>query len=181
MSDEQKKISKEEKIELQNYRRHINIWRFTRLITPLYLKWKLGYSHDKAPKNLKPPYIVLSNHNSNFDAVEIGVCFPRQMYFMASEQVYRVGFKSRLLRWAYEPISKIKGSTDFLAVSKALRKIKNGKNVCLFPEANRSFNGKTFTIHEATGKLVKVAGGGGGYFQNRRRISFNSTLGKRCS
>ena len=150
----------DEKIEEQKYRRHVCVWKFARFVMPLFLKTKLGYSHDTCKKDFKPPYIVLANHNSNFDSVEVGVSFPRHMYFMASEQVYRAGFKSKLLRWAFEPISKIKGSTDFLAVAKALRKIKKGKNVCLFPEANRSFNGKTHPIQEATGKLVKVSGGG---------------------
>ena len=153
-------LNDEEKKEWKNYKRHINIWRLSRFLAPVYLKAKLGYTYDVAPKTFNPPYIVLSNHNSNFDAVGLGLSFPRHMYFIASEQVYRSGFKSKLLKWAFEPIAKIKGSTDFLAVAKALRKIRKGQNICLFPEANRSFNGKTYPIQEATGKLVKVSGGG---------------------
>ena len=60
----------------------------------------------------------------------MGLSFPKHMYFIASELVYRAGFKSKLLKWAFEPISKIKGATDALAVAKALRKIRHGKNIC---------------------------------------------------
>ncbi len=145
---------------MNNYRRHKRIWHVARVLAKPWLKMKLGYTCDVAPKDLKGPYIVLSNHNSNFDSVMIGCSFPQQMYFIASEQVYRAGFKSKLLKRYFEPISKIKGASDVLAVAKALRKVRSGYNLCLFPEGNRSFNGKTWPILEATGKLVKVSGGG---------------------
>lgn len=140
------------------FKRHLNVWKISRLLAPLYIKNKLGYTYDIAPETFKAPYLVLSNHNSNFDPVLLGLSFPQHMYFMASEQVYRAGFKSKILKWTFEPISKIKGATDALAVAKALRKLRAGKNVCLFPEGNRSFNGKTWRIENATGKLVKVSG-----------------------
>ena len=59
---------------------------------------------------------------------------------------------------------------------KVIRYLRNGKNVCLFPEGNRSFNGKTGEITEAIGKLVKASKATlvtyktiGGYFTTPRR------------
>ena len=153
-------IMDEKKIELKNHRRHVRVWRFARVVFRPILKSMFGYSGEQAPKNLKGPYIVLSNHNSNIDPIMIGTSFRQQMYFIASEQVYRWGFKSALLKRYFEPISKIKGARDVLAITKALRKVKSGYNICLFPEGNRSFNGKTWPVLEATGKLIKVSGAG---------------------
>ncbi len=162
-------------IEKRNHRRHVKVWKLARVLLKPWMSGMMGFSFDVAPKDLKGPYIVLSNHNSNFDSIMIGLSFPQQMYYIASEQVYRAGFKSKLLKRYLEPISKIKGASDVLAVAKALRKVRNGYNLCLFPEGNRSFNGKTYPIMEATGKLVKVSGAGlvtyrieGGYLASPR-------------
>ena len=101
--------------------------------------------------------------------------FKKQMYFVASEHVYRKGWVSKLLRWAFEPIAKIKGSSDTLTVMKLIRKLRSGYNVCLFAEGNRSFDGRNFPISEATGKLAKICGASlvtyriqGGYLTNPR-------------
>ena len=155
-----RKTMDEKKIEFNNHRRHVRVWRFARIVFRPILNLMFGYSGEQAPKNLKGPYIVLSNHNSNIDPIMIGTSFRQQMYFIASEQVYRWGFKSTLLKRYFEPISKIKGARDVLAITKALRKVKSGYNICLFPEGNRSFNGKTWPVLEATGKLIKVSGAG---------------------
>ena len=109
------------------------------------------------------------------DPVLVALSFPRQMYFVASEHVYRKGWVSRLLFWAFEPIAKIKGASDTLTVMKAIRKLRNGYNVCLFAEGNRSFDGRNFPVPAATGKLVKTSAATlvtyrleGGYLTNPR-------------
>jgi len=145
-------------IEPAEHRRHVRVWRLARVIFKPFLKHKFGYTFENVPKDLKGPYIVLSNHNSNYDPIMIGVAFPQQMYFLASEQVYRMGFASKLIGRYFKPVSKIKGASDVLAITKALRCVRNGYNFCLFPEGNRSFNGKTWPILDATGKLIKVSG-----------------------
>ncbi|MCQ2575806.1 MAG: 1-acyl-sn-glycerol-3-phosphate acyltransferase [Treponema sp.] len=144
--------TKEEKI----YNRHKRIWAFCRFLLKPFFVAKYKFSFEEAPV-IDGPCLVLSNHNNDLDPVLLGMCFKKQMYFVASEHVYRQGFVSKLLFWAFEPIAKIKGSSDTLTVMKAIRMLRSGKNVCIFPEGNRSFNGKTFPIHEATGKLVKTS------------------------
>jgi hypothetical protein len=97
------------------------------------------------------------------------------MYFVASEHVYRKGWVSRLLYWAFQPIAKMKGSSDALTVMKAIRTMKEGKNVCIFAEGNRSFDGRNAYVPHATGKLAKTCGATlvtyrieGGYLTNPR-------------
>ena len=97
------------------------------------------------------------------------------MYFVASEHLYRLGFLSKILIWAFKPIAKMKGSSDTLTVMKAIRYLRNGKNVSLFPDGNRSFNGRNGALTDAIGKLVKTSGANlvtfritGGFFTNPR-------------
>jgi hypothetical protein len=84
--------------------------------------------------------------------------FPDHMYFVASEHVFREGFASWLLKYAFAPISRMKGTTDATAALGVIRAIRKKNNVCLFAEGNRSFNGVTGPIFPATGKLAKATG-----------------------
>lgn len=126
-----------------------------RVIRP-YLK-HVNYTYDK-PRHIPGPFIALSNHNTDLDTMLVSVCFLDQMYYIASENCFRKGFKSKVLAWAFGPISKIKGASDTLAVMKAIRYLKEGKNICIFPEGGRSFTGITTPVQVATGKLVKISG-----------------------
>lgn len=146
----------DEKKQGKAYKRHVRIWGFLKRTIGPFFKIIFGYSCEQAPK-LTAPYLVLSNHNTDLDPAFVGLSFSQQMYFVASEHVYRRGVISKILKWAFEPIAKIKGASDTLTVMKMIRYLRSGKNVCLFPEGNRSFNGKTCQINDATGKLVKTS------------------------
>lgn len=164
--------------EQKKQRHHQRMWTFCRAIIRPWLKWIYHIeAEDASPriKDLNGSFLVLSNHNGNLDPAYIGLSFSNQMYFVASENVYRSGFSSKLLKWAFEPIAKIKGASDAMTVMKMIRTLRSGMNVALFPEGNRSYDGRTGEINVATGKLVKVSGANlvtykleGGYFTTPR-------------
>lgn len=138
------------------YARHKIIYKICINIIKPYLKM-IHYSWDK-PRHFPKPTIVLANHNTDLDTLLVSVCFKDQMYYIASENCFRKGVKSKFLIWGFDPISKIKGASDATAVMKAIRYLKEGKNICIFPEGGRSFNGVTTPVQVATGKLVKISG-----------------------
>ena len=142
-SAKRKKI--EEKKEIRKYKHHKRFWKFIRVVAKPFIKILFKFEYEIAPA-IKGPYLVVSNHTTDLDPAFLGISFPPQMYFVASEHVYRSGILGVFLKWAFEPIAKIKGSSDAATVLKMLRYLRNGKNVCLFPEGNRSFNGKTGEI-----------------------------------
>ena len=163
-----------EKKEISAHKRHQRVWNFFWYFTVPFFKLAYSYNCKKAPQ-INGPYLVISNHTTVLDCVLVGMSFRKQMYFVASEHVYRKGWISRLLLWAFEPIAKMKGSSDTLTVMKIIRKLRNGYNVCLFAEGNRSFDGRNFPVPEATGKLAKICGASlvtyrieGGYLTNPR-------------
>ncbi|MBO4532717.1 MAG: 1-acyl-sn-glycerol-3-phosphate acyltransferase [Treponema sp.] len=165
---------KVEKKELAVHRRHQRVWNFFWYVTAPFFKLIYSYKCKIAPQ-INGPYLVISNHTTELDCVLVGMSFKKQMYFVASEHVYRKGWVSKLLRWAFEPIAKMKGSSDTLTVMKVMRRLRGGYNVCLFAEGNRSFDGRNYPISEATGKLAKICGATlvtyrieGGYFINPR-------------
>ena len=137
-------------------KRHRFLWRFVRWPVILLLKRKFHYTMETAP-DIPRPYIVLSNHNTDWDPLLVGSAFKKQMYFVASEHIFRRGWLSKLLYWLMAPIARTKGSTDGAAAMQILRTIKRGNNVCIFPEGNRSWNGVTGPLHPTTAKIVKAS------------------------
>lgn len=171
---ENKNTKKEERKEARTYARHKRIWSFSRRVIGPFVLNKYACKCTVS-KKLPEPFLLLANHSTDLDPGLIGMCSKQQMYFVASEHLYRLGFLSKILYWAFQPIAKIKGSSDALTVMKTIRYLRNGKNVSLFPDGNRSFNGRGSEMTDAIGKLVKTSGANlvtfkitGGFFTNPR-------------
>ena len=76
-----------------------------------------------------------------------------------------------ILEYAFAPIWRPKGASAAGTTMDMMRKARKGESVCLFAEGVRSWDGITWEIPPATGKVVKSAGCGlvtykleGGYF-----------------
>lgn len=131
-------------------------WRLLRPLVALFLKIKFGY-HWKRAKKLPETYIVLSNHNTDFDPLLVGVSFPRQMYLVASEHIARWKIAYKFLRVFFKPIMRYKGTSAFATVKEILGHVREGSNICMFAEGARSWDGITAPILPSTGKMVKKA------------------------
>lgn len=136
----------------------------------LFLKLKFGYKYKKA-KDLPENYIVLSNHVTDFDPLFVASSFPKQMFFVASEHITRWGLPSKLLKIFFDPIIRYKATVAASTVKEVLKKTRDGKNVCVFAEGIRTWDGVTWPILPSTGKMIKKAKCGlitykitGGYF-----------------
>jgi len=139
-----------------------------------FLKLKFGYTYEKITPKSKP-FIVLSNHTTDFDPLMVGLSFDRMLYYVASDHIFRWGLISSLIRFLASPIPRMKGKTEVQTAKEVLKRIRRGQNVCIFAEGIRTFSGETQHIPESTGKLVKLSGAGlityridGGYFTSPR-------------
>lgn len=153
-------------------KKHKIIITIIRPIGFLFAKLKFGFQFKKA-KNAELPenYIVLSNHVTDYDPILVGLSFPRQMYFVASEHITRWGWLYKLIRFLVEPIIRYKATVAASTVMDILRKVRKGNNVCIFAEGVRTWDGVTAPVVPATAQLVKSARCGlvtyrieGGYF-----------------
>ncbi len=122
----------------------------------LFLKIRFGYKFKRA-NHLPENYIVLSNHATDYDPLFVGVSFPRQMYFVASEHITRWKVAYPLIRFLLAPIIRYKGSVAASTAMDVMRKTKKGMSVCMFAEGVRTWDGVTCPLHPSTVKLIKAA------------------------
>ena len=120
------------------------------------MKVMLNYEAEPAPK-AEGPCLILSNHVTDFDPILVGLSFPEHMYYVAGENVMRMGFLSKIVARYASVIQRVKGTTDAEAALQILRTLRKGRNVCMFAEGNRTFTGETLPIAPATAKLVKLS------------------------
>jgi 1-acyl-sn-glycerol-3-phosphate acyltransferase len=153
---------------------HRFVFRVLQIVMGPFLKRKLNYSYEKVKPSSRP-YVILANHNTDYDPLLIGLAFPDHMYYVASEHIFRWGFVSKLINFLVAPIPRVKGTTEINTVMNIFKRLKAGANVCMFAEGNRSFSGETGEIPVSTGKLIKKSGVAlitfrldGGYFTSPR-------------
>lgn len=133
---------------------HQIVYKAARILLMPYIKYRFGFQFEKViPKS--NPYIVLSNHTTTWDPLLVGMSFPKHMYYVASEHIFRLGILSNLLNIFLEPIMRVKARTEMRTAINILKAIKSGCNVCMFAEGSCSWNGKTGPITSATAKLIK--------------------------
>ena len=150
---------------------HNRVWRrFFWSLRPFFEK-EFAYTHEDVV--LKAPLLVISNHVTRWDPLMVALSFPRnQLYFVASEHLFRLGFVSNLLHYIGAPIAKKKGSSVAAdTVMTCMRRFKVGGSVAIFAEGETTWDGKSIGIFPATGKLAKISGATlvtyrleGGYF-----------------
>ena len=82
----------------------------------VYTRFKYGLKVDKFRDPQKRPMLILFNHQTAFDQFFVGLAFKQPVYYVASEDLFSLGFLSRLLCWAVAPIPIKKQTTDVQAV-----------------------------------------------------------------
>jgi 1-acyl-sn-glycerol-3-phosphate acyltransferase len=136
---------------------HRAVIEFARLIYDSYLRIKYRYKFEKVDYR-KGNFIALANHTTNLDSMFLGISFKQHMYFVAGEQLFRMGWISTLLRVFLNPIKRMKAKTEAKTAVNMLRALQAGHNICMFPEGSCTWNGETSTIIQSTAKLIKKAG-----------------------
>ncbi len=108
---------------------------------------------ENVPKT--PGLVVASNHFSTFDPPVIGSLVPREIHFMAKKEL----FESQPMRWLSEhlmafPVDRSK--SDMRAIKEALRYLKEGLAVGIFPQGTRTVT-STAADKEAHGGAAFLA------------------------
>lgn len=104
---------------------------------PLYRIEVIGKEH--IPK--EGGVLICSNHIDNLDPPTVGITFPRQVHFMAKEELFEAPiFKTLLPKLQAFPVKR--GESDRKAFRTALKLLKEGQVVGLFPEGTRNTTGQ---------------------------------------
>jgi 1-acyl-sn-glycerol-3-phosphate acyltransferase len=98
-------------------------------------------------------FILASNHASYLDPIVLGVVSPRKMNFMAKEELfYQKWFARFLTALGVFPVKR--GSADLSAIKEAMRRIREGKGLVLFPEGSRRFDNNSGQLYRGIGFLA---------------------------
>ena len=110
--------------------------------------------HYDGTKDLKPPFLLLSNHNAFMDfKVLTKAIYPRRANYVVAID----GFIGR--EWLLRNVGcicKRKFTSDVTLIRQLARVIDNGDIAVVYPEARYSLCGTTAVLPEALGKLCKL-------------------------
>ena len=100
--------------------------------------------------------LVLSNHQSHFDPVLIGLACDRRLNYLARETLF--GFTP--FRWLIESLDAIPIDREGLGLAglkETLRRLKAGEPVLIFPEGTRSRDGEMAPLKPGFSALARRA------------------------
>jgi len=103
------------------------------------------------------PVLLALNHLSMLDPILVGAVMPRPICFMAKEELFRYPLLGQVLRWVGAfPVRR--GEPDREAIQHALRCLREGRVVGIFPEGTRSLDGRLLELHGGTALLALKSG-----------------------
>jgi 1-acyl-sn-glycerol-3-phosphate acyltransferase len=109
---------------------------------------------DLVPK--EGPALVLSNHQSNFDPVLIGLACDRRLNYLARETL----FKFAPFRWLINSLDAIPIDREGMGLGglkETLKRLKREEMVLIFPEGTRTHDGEVARLKPGFCALAKRA------------------------
>ncbi len=123
-----------------------------------YSRLRYGIRVEKFKEQGDRPYLILLNHQTPFDQFFVGMAFRGPVYYMATEDIFSMGWISSLIRWLVAPIPIKKQTTDLTAVKNCLRVAREGGTIAIAPEGNRTYSGRTEYMSPAIASLARKLG-----------------------
>ena len=138
--------------------RHQIIVDLIRPFLGIYCRWKYGIQAEAFREEGTRPYLILMNHQTGFDQFFVGMTFRRPVYYLATEDIFSMGWVSDLIRWLVAPIPIKKQTTDIQAVKNCIKVAREGGSICIAPEGNRTFHGRTVYMNPSIASMAKKLG-----------------------
>ena len=121
-----------------------------------YCRLKYGIKIEKFEGKKNGPYLILYNHQTAFDQFFVGMPFKTPIYYVASEDIFSMGFTSKIIKFLVEPIPIKKQTADVSAVMNCMRVAREGGTIAVSPEGNRTYSGRTGYMKPAIVGLIKA-------------------------
>lgn len=129
-------------------------------------------------------FIAVCNHKSNLDAPLIAAVLPKQLTFMAKEELFKIKpFGFVLKKLGAFPIKR--GTGDLGAIRATLGILKNGGNLLIFPEGTREKEkgkmlegkpGAALIAHKSGAVIVPIGIKGDYGFRKKITVSFGAPI-----
>jgi 1-acyl-sn-glycerol-3-phosphate acyltransferase len=135
----------------------VTFYRFAHFVVGLLFRILFRYrviGAEKIPRD--GALVIAANHISNFDPPLLGIALPRPVSYMAKKELFALPVLKTILPWLYAfPVDRDAGGTA--ALRSALRLLKEGRCVGIFPEGGRNVTG---TNDEKAGAAFLAAASG---------------------
>ncbi|MBP7176575.1 MAG: 1-acyl-sn-glycerol-3-phosphate acyltransferase [Thermoclostridium sp.] len=110
--------------------------------------------YNEQIRDVKPPYIIISNHVGTWDPFILSMGVPDPVYFVISDAHFR-HFWLRQVFKLVGGIPKAKQIADSTTIRAILSVIKNNGVIGLYPEGARNWDLKNIEVIYPTAKLIK--------------------------
>jgi len=124
-------------------------------VVAMFTRLLYGIRAERFKEQGSRPYLILYNHQTPFDQFYVMMSFRGPVYYVASEDIFSIGWAASLLRWAVAPIPIKKQAADVNAVRLMMKVAKEGGTIALAPEGNRTYSGKTEYMIPTIARLAK--------------------------
>jgi len=138
--------------------RHKVITTLLRYPLSLYCRLVYGLRIPRRNERIRQQSLILLNHQTPFDQFFVGMYCDKPVYYMATEDIFSNGWVSKLIKWLVAPIPIKKQTTDIKAVMNCIKVAREGGNICIAPEGNRTYSGKTEYMNPAIAPMAKKLG-----------------------
>jgi len=122
-----------------------------RLFCMLFFRFRV-YGRKNVPGN--GAVILASNHQSYLDPILCGVALKHHLHYVARDSLFKNKFFALLIK-SVNAIPVKRGTADIAAMRTVIGKLREGKGVCLFPEATRTSDGKIAAFKPGFGLLCR--------------------------
>jgi 1-acyl-sn-glycerol-3-phosphate acyltransferase len=122
------------------------------------MRWWLGL-RVTGTEHVPPtgPALIVSNHQSILDPPLVGGATPRQIFFLAKAELFRIPLFGQLIRALHARPVRREGS-DPRALKTAARLLEEGRALLVFPEGTRSVDGRLGEAKPGVGMLAIMSG-----------------------
>ena len=138
--------------------RHLAVRNIAYCIVRPYVHFKYGIKIEKYKEQEKRPYLILLNHQTPFDQFFVGMTLRGVVYYMATEDIFSNGWISKVIKYLVAPIPIKKQTTDIRAILNCLKVAKEGGSICIAPEGNRTYSGRTEYMNPSIVSLARKLG-----------------------
>ena len=97
--------------------------------------------------------LIVANHASYFDPPVVGVSYGKKTAFLARKTLFKKGF----FGWLYPKLNAIpvdQDGPDMSSLKRIIKELKNGNPVLIFPEGQRSVDGKILPGEAGVGLVI---------------------------
>ena len=111
-------------------------YNFLKYIIGFFLRIIYPYEVINMPTIEDKAYVLIANHKSNLDPLILSILFPRKIRGMAKKELFETPFIKHVMK-GVDAISVDRDTGDAKSTLQAIRVIKGGEVLGIFPEGTR--------------------------------------------